>query len=104
MKEHGHAGYVAPPPPLCPRTTLRKNCPLVPRSNSRTTFFYHGIGAFMVLVDAGQLFRCVGQHFMYFMCVAMGPPIGGDPIRQSQVQIPLNPPPALDPLSEATSP
>ena len=27
-------------------------------------FFYHGIGVFMVLVDAGQLFRCAGQHFM----------------------------------------
>ena len=44
--------YVPPPP--CLGTTLRKNCPLVPRSNSRTTFFYHGIGFFMVLVDAGQ--------------------------------------------------
>ena len=57
-----------PPPPPCPGTALRKNRPLVPRSNSRTTFFYHGIGFFMVLVDAGQLFRCAGQH-----CVAMGP-------------------------------
>jgi len=44
-----------------------KNRPLVPRSNSRTTFFYHGIGFFMVLVDAGQLFRCAGQPFM---CIA----------------------------------
>ena len=42
------------PPPLCLGTTLRKNRPLVPRLNSRTTFFYHGIGFFMVLVDAGQ--------------------------------------------------
>ena len=53
----------------------------------------------MVLVDVGQLFRCVGQHFM---CVATGPPIRGDPISQSQSHIPLNPPPpALDPFPEA---
>ena len=91
---------VPPPPPPCPGTALRKNHPLVPRSNSRTTFFYHGIGCFMVLVDAGQLFRCAGQH-----CVAMGPPIRGDPISQSQAHIPLKPlPPALDPCPEATSP
>ena len=91
-----------PPPPPCLGTTLRKNRPLVPRSNSRTTFFYHGIGFFMVLVDAGQLFRCAGQHFM---CVATGPPIKGDPISQSQAHIPLKPlPPALDPFPEATSP
>ena len=30
-----------PPPPSCLGTTLRKNRPLVPRSNSPTTFFYH---------------------------------------------------------------
>ena len=71
-KEGGRAHL--PPPPPCPRTALRKNHPLVPRSNSRTTFLYHGIGFFMVLVDAGQLFRCAGQHFM---CVATGPPIRG---------------------------
>ena len=41
-------------------TALRKNRPLVLRSNSRTTFFHHRIGFFVVLVDAGQLFRCVG--------------------------------------------
>ena len=52
------------PPPPCLGTALRKNRPLVPRSNSRTTFFHHRIGFFMVLVDAGQLFRCAGQHFM----------------------------------------
>ena len=50
--------------PPCLGTALRKNRPLVPRSNSRTTFSYQGIGFFMVLVDAGQLFRCAGQHFM----------------------------------------
>ena len=38
------------------------------------------------------------------MCVAMGPPIRGDPINQSQAHIPLKPPPpALDPFPEATS-
>ena len=83
-------------PPPCPRTALRKNRPLVPRSNSRIIFFYCSIGFFMVLVDAGQLFRCAGQHFM---CVATGPPIRGDPISQSQVHIPLKPlPPALGPF------
>ena len=92
----------APPPPPCLGTALRKNRPLVPRSNSRTTFFYHGIGFFMVLVDVGQLFRCAGQHFM---CVATGPPIRGDPISQSPAHIPLKSlPPALDPFPEATSP
>ena len=65
-------------------------------------FFYHGIGLFVVLVDAEQLFRCAGQHFM---CVAMGPPIRGDPISQSQAHIPLKPlPRALDPFPEATNP
>ena len=32
------------PPPPCPRTTLRKNQPLVPRSNSRITFFTGVVG------------------------------------------------------------
>ena len=101
LASHQQATQVVPPPP-CLGTTLRKNCPLVPRSNCRTTFFYHSIGFFMVLVDAGQLFRCAGQHFM---CVATGPPIRGDPISQSQTHIPLKPlPPALDPCPEATSP
>ena len=57
--------------PRCLGTTLRKNRPLVPRSNSCTPFFYQGIGVFMVLVDVGQLFRCAGHHFM---CVAYGSP------------------------------
>ena len=66
-------------------------------------FFYHRVGFFMVLVDAGQLFRCARRHFM--CCVAAGPPIRGDPISQSQVHIPLKPlPTALDPFPEATSP
>ena len=34
-----HEG-VPPPPPPCLGTALRKNRPLVPRSNSRTTFFF----------------------------------------------------------------
>ena len=42
------------PPPPCLGTALRKNRTLVPLSKSRTTFFYHGIGFFMVLVDAGH--------------------------------------------------
>ena len=89
-------------PPPCLGTALHKNRPLVLRSNSRTTFLYHGIGFFMVLVDAGQLFRCAGQHFI---CVATGPSIRGCPISQSQAHIPLKPlPPALDPFLEATSP
>ena len=96
---HGWAGS---PPPPCPGTALRKNCPLVPRSNSRTTFFHHGIGFFMVLVDAGQLFRCAGQDNIVLLWV---PPSWGDPISQSQAHIPLKPlPPALDPFREATSP
>jgi hypothetical protein len=32
------------PPPLCPGTTLRKNQPLVPQSNSRITFFTRVVG------------------------------------------------------------
>ena len=93
---------LVPPPPPCLGTALCKNRSLVPRSNSRTIFFSHGIGFFMVLVDAGQLCRCAGQHFM---CVATGPPIRGDPISQLQAHIPLQPlPPALDPFPEATSP
>ena len=65
-------------------------------------FFYQGSGFFMFLVDVGQLFRCVGHHFM---CVTTGPPIRGDPISHSQAHIPLKPlPPALDPFPEATSP
>ena len=32
------------PPPPCPRTTLRKNQPLVPRSNSRITLFTRVVG------------------------------------------------------------
>ena len=32
------------PPPPCPRTTLRKNQPLVPRSNSHITFFTRVVG------------------------------------------------------------
>ena len=56
--------YYAVPPPPCLGAALRKNCPLVPQSNSRNTFFNHRIAFFMVLVDAGRLFRCAGQHFM----------------------------------------
>ena len=37
-------GPLTPPPPPCPRTTLRKNQPLVPRSNSRITFFTRVVG------------------------------------------------------------
>ena len=37
----GGAGY---PPPPCPGTALRKNQPLVPRSNSRITFFTRVVG------------------------------------------------------------
>ena len=55
------------PPPPCLGTALCKNRLMVPRSNSRTTFLNHSIGFFVVLVDAGQLFRCAGQHFM---CIA----------------------------------
>ena len=39
------------PLPPCLGTALRKNRPLVPRSNSRTTSFYHGIGFFMVKIS-----------------------------------------------------
>ena len=88
-------GWEVPPPP-CPGTTLRKNQPLVPRWNSRITFFTRVVG---FLVDVGQLFRCAGHHFM---CVTTGPPIRGDPISHSQAHIPLKPlPPALDPFPEA---
>ena len=90
------------PPPPCLGTALRKNRPLVPRSNSRTSFFYHGIRFFMALVDVGQLFRCAGQHFM---CVATGLPIRGDPISQSQAHIPLKPlPPCSRPLPRSNQP
>ena len=50
----GACGEEVPPPPPCPGTALRKNRPLVSRSNSRANFFYHRIGFFEVLVDAGQ--------------------------------------------------
>ena len=96
------AQYPLPHGPPCLGTTLRKNRPLDPRPNSRTTFFYHGIGFFMVLVDAGQLFRCAGQHFM---CVATGPPIMGGRYQSITGAHTLKPlPPALDPFPEATSP
>ena len=36
--------WLTPPPPPCPGTTLRKNQPLVPRSNSRITFFTRVVG------------------------------------------------------------
>ena len=40
-----HSAHTAQvPPPPCPRTTLRKNQPLVPRSNSRITFFTRVVG------------------------------------------------------------
>ena len=80
------------PPPPCPRTTLRKNQPLVPRSNSRITFFYQGSGFFMFLVDVGQLFRCAGHHFM---CVTTGPPIRGTLSVTHRRTYPLNPSPLL---------
>jgi hypothetical protein len=40
----GQHGSGCTPPPPCPRTTLRKNQPLVPRSNSRITFFTRVVG------------------------------------------------------------
>ena len=49
---------IPPPPPPCLGTALRKNRPLVARSNCHATFFYRRIGFFMVVVDAGQVFRC----------------------------------------------
>ena len=60
-------GDLTPLSPPCLGTALRKNRPLVPRSNSRTPFFYCRVVLFVVLVDAEQLFSCAGQHFM---CIA----------------------------------
>ena len=54
------------PHPTVSRTTLHKNQPLVPRSNSRINFFYQGSGFFMFQVDVGQLFRCAGHHSMCY--------------------------------------
>ena len=89
-------------PPPVPRNRLAQEPPPGSAVEFSHNFFYQGIGFFMVLVDVGQLFKCAGQHFM---CVAMGPPIRGDPISHSQAHIPLKPlPPALDPFPEATSP
>ena len=97
---------VVAPPPHTPTPLPRNRLAQEPPPGSAVEFshhvFYHGIGFFIVLVDAGQLFRCAGQHFM---CVATGPPIRGDPINRSQAHIPLKPlPPALDPFPKATSP
>ena len=39
-----NARWILTPPPPCPGTTLRKNQPLVPRSNSRITFFTRVVG------------------------------------------------------------
>ena len=61
------------PPTPCRGIALCKNRSLVLRLNSRTTFFYHRTGFFVVLVDAGQLFRCAGQHYM---CIAWFAVIG----------------------------
>ena len=90
------------PPPRVQEPPCARNTPWFRGRIFHITFFCQGNGFSMVLVDVGQLFRCAGQHFM---CVAMGPPIRGDPISQSQSHIPLKPlPPALDPFPEATSP
>ena len=61
-------------PPPVPRNCLAQELPPGSAVEFSHHFFYRGIGFFMVLVDAGQLFRCAGQH-----CVAMGPPIMGGP-------------------------
>ena len=90
-----------PSPPM-PRNRLAQEPPPGSAVEFSHNFFYQGIGFFMVLVDVGQLFRCVGHHFM---CVATGPPIMGDPISHSQAHIPLKSlPPTFDPFPEATSP
>ena len=83
-----HLATLYPPIPCAQEPPCARTAPLVPRSNSRTTFFYHGIGFFMVLVDAGQLFRCAGQHFM---CVA--PPSGGTLLVSHRRTYPLRPSP-----------
>ena len=97
------SAYVAvPPPPPAQEPPCARTAPWFRGRILAPLFFYHGIGFFMVLVDAGQLFRCAGQR-----CVAMGPPIrgGGGAISQSQAHIPLKPlRTALDPFPEATSP
>ena len=101
---HNYALANTYPPPPVPRNHLAQEpSPGSAVEFSHHFFFYEGIGFFMVLVDVGQLFRCVGQHFM---CVATGPHQGGAlPISRSQAHIPLEPlPPALDPFPEATSP
>ena len=41
---HPGRAVLTPPPPPGPRTTLRKNRPLVPRSNSRITFLTRVVG------------------------------------------------------------
>ena len=94
--------HFPPPPPRVQEPPCARTAPWFRGRIFHITFFCQGNGFFMVLVDVGHLFRCAGQ---YFMCVATGPPIRGDPISQSQSHIPLKPlPPALDPFPEATSP
>ena len=49
------------PPPLR-RNRLAQEPPPGSAVELSRYFFYSSIGFFMVVVDAGQVFRCVGQH------------------------------------------
>ena len=91
-----------PPPPGVQEPPCARTAPWFRGRIFHITFFCQGNGFFMVLVDAGQLFRCAGQHFM---CVATGPPIRGDPVSHSQAHIPLKPlPPCSRPLPRSNQP
>ena len=83
-------------------TALRKNRPLVPRSNSRTTSFYHGIGFFMVKISL------LSHTYLYipmppdtpvrYACDSSGlraapPPPTGQAANTSPPTLPPTPPP-----------
>ena len=67
---HRGLARCTPPPPV-PRNRLAQEPAPGSAVEFSHHFFYQGIGFSMVLVDAGQPFRCAEQHFM---CVATGPP------------------------------
>ena len=51
-----------PPPPPVSRNRLAQEPPPGSAVELSRYFFYRRMGFFMVVVDAGRVFRCAGQH------------------------------------------